>query len=71
MNRDEAIERIFAFQGNFRTTLNRMMKWDEQKTIAENAFILGTTDGPSYQFARTYHLPYKRIYKTSAKEKAT
>lgn len=49
-------------------TLERAKRWDETKTIAENARIMGSTKETAYGMAIRLKLKFKRVKPTQKQE---
>ena len=61
MDRTEAVERYLNYYKHMKKTVNRLMVWDESKTLRENAMI-GKFEsfGTARTFCYRYQLKFKK-----------
>lgn len=64
---NRAINIYFSRNPQSKRRLNKIAKWNENKTLKENYDALGINPGDAFQLARHYGLDYKKIKITKEK----
>jgi len=71
MTRTEAIEKYLKSLSKSESILNKIMAWDESKTLRENSIAVGLNFNVAHMFVRRYSLSFKKDPRGSKKYPAT